>query len=225
MKLDENNYLIRKNYVLNVIIANGLEDFIDGSWPCLTRFLDAQMQTVNPNFTAWHRFNQLIMNWIDVSLTEGMLSQTVSYSTAMEIWNSFNQIYFAAFMAHLIEIHAKTQNLKKKWMTTMEYIKKWKHLCNTLVAIGELVSYTDHLLYLFGGLDRTYNPFVTSIINWLDKPSIEEIHSLLLSYEFRLDSQNLDDQLSSLQANLSQLNLIKKNLSNLISHGHGKFPN
>ena len=72
------------------------------------------MQTVNPNFTAWHRFNQLIMNWIDVSLTEGMLSQTVSYSTAMEIWNSFNQIYFAAFMAHLIEIHAKTQNLKKK---------------------------------------------------------------------------------------------------------------
>ena len=50
-------------------------------------------------------------------------------------------------------------------MIAMEYIKKLKHLYNTLAAIGEPVSYIVHLLYLFGGLDRAYNPFVTLIIN------------------------------------------------------------
>ena len=57
VKLDENNYLIWKNQLLRVIIANGLEDFIDGSHLCPTRFLDSQMQIVNLDFSAWHRFN------------------------------------------------------------------------------------------------------------------------------------------------------------------------
>ena len=118
-------------------------------------------------------------------------------------------------MARLIEIHAKIQNLRKWGMIAMEYIKKLKHLYNTLAAIGEPVSYIVHLLYLFGGLDRAYNPFVTLIINWPDKPSIEEIHSLLLSYEFRLDSQNLDDQLIKPTCPNSTW---FKNLSNLIPH-------
>lgn len=52
MKLDEDNYLIWKNQRLNVIIANELEDFIDGPCPCPTRFLDSQMQIANLDFTT-----------------------------------------------------------------------------------------------------------------------------------------------------------------------------
>ena len=62
MKLDEDNYLIWKNQLLNVIIANGLEDFIDGSRSCPTRFLDSQMQIVNLDFATWPCFNRLIMS-------------------------------------------------------------------------------------------------------------------------------------------------------------------
>ena len=107
MKLDENNYLIWKNQLLNAIIANGLEDFIDGCHPCPIRFLDSQIQIVNLDFTTWHRFNRLIMSWIYASLTERMLYQIVGYSTALEIWYALNQICSTASMARLIEIHAK----------------------------------------------------------------------------------------------------------------------
>ena len=107
MKLDENNYLIWKNQLLNAIIVNGLEDFIDGCHPCPIRFLDSQIQIVNLDFTTWHRFNRLIMSWIYASLTERMLYQIVGYSTALEIWYALNQIYSTASMARLIEIHAK----------------------------------------------------------------------------------------------------------------------
>ncbi|KAL6321693.1 hypothetical protein AAG906_031202 [Vitis piasezkii] len=110
------------------------------------------MQIVNPDFATWPCFNR-------------MLSQIVSHSTALEIGNALNQIYFVASMAR------------------------------------EPVSYTNHLLYLFGVLDRTYNLYMVCC----------------LFMSSGLDSQNSDDQLSSLQANLSQLNLIK-NLSNLILH-------
>ena len=40
VKMGNGNYLIWKNQLLNVIIANGLDDFIDGSRPCHPRFLD-----------------------------------------------------------------------------------------------------------------------------------------------------------------------------------------
>ena len=71
----------------------------------------------------------------------------------------------------------------------MEYLKKFKNICNTIGAVDEPVSYKDHLLYLFGGLGREYNSFVTFITSRANNPSIEEVHSLLLISEFRLDQQ------------------------------------
>ena len=68
----------------------------------------------------------------------------------------------------------------------MDYIQKLKSLCNTLTSIREPASRKDHLFYMFNGLDKEYNAFVASINNHPDLPSIEEIHSLFLSYDFRL---------------------------------------
>lgn len=87
-------------------------------------------------------------------------------------------------MAKLVELRSQLQNLKKGGLAAIDYLIKLKGLCDSLTVIGELVTYNDHLLYLLGGLRREYNPFVTSITNRPDKPALEEIHSLLLSYEF-----------------------------------------
>ena len=57
MKLDSDNYLMWKNQLLNVIITNSLEKFIDGTNPCPTHYLDHQMLIENPQFTQWQRTN------------------------------------------------------------------------------------------------------------------------------------------------------------------------
>ncbi|PON47862.1 hypothetical protein TorRG33x02_321990 [Trema orientale] len=229
IKLDADNYLIWKNQLLNVIIANGLEDFIDGSRPCPPRFTDPARQIVNAEYIAWQRFNRLIMSWIYASLTQGVMGQIVGYASAFEIWEALNQIYTSSSLAKITELRAKLQNLRKDGLTAIEYIQKHKNICNTLAAVGEPVSCKDHLLYLFGGLDREYNAFVTSITKRPDNLPLEEIYSLLLSYEFRLESQNASAQLSSLQANLAHLNINKKpyrpNFSNPVGHFTQNFQN
>ena len=93
-------------------------------------------------------------------------------------------------MAQVTELRTKLQTLKKDGLSTSEYIQRLKSICNSLAAIGEPVSEKDHLIYLFNGLDREYNSFVTSIQNRSDQPTIEQIRSLLLSYDFRLEQQN-----------------------------------
>ncbi|KAJ9693228.1 hypothetical protein PVL29_012113 [Vitis rotundifolia] len=102
-----------------------------------------------------------------------------------------------------------------------ENIQKLKSICNSLAAIGELVYEKDHLIYLFSGLDREYNPFVTSIQNRFDQPTIEQIHSLLLSYDFHLEQQN-SVSLHSAQVHMAHLNKkpYKSTLQPTFNHIH-----
>ena len=127
------------------------------------------------------------MSWLYASLFEDIMAQIVGYSTAMEIWNALNQIYFVSSMVWVTEIHTKLQKLRKDGLSVGEYIQKLKSICNSLATIGELVFEKDHLIYLFSGLDREYNPSVISIQNRSNQPTIEQIHSLLSSYDFRLE--------------------------------------
>ena len=133
------------------------------------------------------------------------MAQIVVYSIAVEIWNTLNQIYSTSSMALVTELHTKLQTLRKDELSTSEYIQKLKSICNSLAAIGKPVYEKEHLIYLFNGLEREYNPFVTSIQNRSDQPTIEQIHSLLLSYYFRLKQQN-SISLNSAQVHMAHLN-------------------
>ena len=106
------------------------------------------------------------------------------------MWLVLGQIYALASMARLVKLLTQLQSLKKEGMSILDYIQKIKRLCNSLATIRELVSRNDKLIYMFNGLDFEYNAFVTSMNDQFDLPSLEEIHSLFFSYEFRLKQQH-----------------------------------
>ncbi|GFS33695.1 hypothetical protein Acr_00g0030110 [Actinidia rufa] len=162
------------------------------------------------------------MSWIYASINEFMLGQIVGYTSASQIWEALERLYAAASFAHLTELRTALQTIKKDGLTALAYIQKFRHLCNSLASIGEPVTYTDHLIYFLGGLGRDYNPFVTSIQSQAIRPSIEEVHSLLLSYDARLERQSATDTLSSLQANLANLTYQKPKFKNPSTNS---FPN
>ena len=169
IKLDRDNYLLWKNQLLNVIIANGLEEFIDGTSPCPSKFLDLQRQVLNPQYSYWQRLNRFIMSWLYSSLTEAMASQIVGYSTAFEIWNALERRFAANNRSRIIELRTELQMLKKDGLTTDEYVSKKQSLVDRLVSIGEPVSHDDHLIYLLQGLGPEYNSLVDSISETLMK--------------------------------------------------------
>ncbi|RVW86735.1 Retrovirus-related Pol polyprotein from transposon RE2 [Vitis vinifera] len=107
------------------------------------------------------------MSWLYASLSEDIMAQIVGYSTTVEIWNVLNQIYSTSSMAWVTELHTKLQTLKKDGLLVGEYIQRLKSICNSLAAIGELVSEKDQLIYLFNGLYCATHHF-TLDINMLD---------------------------------------------------------
>lgn len=55
-KLNDNNFLLWKNQLLNAVLANGLHGFLDGSIPAPSKFLDDNHIQPNPDFVSWERY-------------------------------------------------------------------------------------------------------------------------------------------------------------------------
>ena len=82
-----------------------------------------------------------------------------------------------------MELCTEIQSIKKDGLI---YVLKLKNIANKFSSIGEPVLDKDQLIYLSQGLGAEYNPFVTSFNDISNQPTIEEVHSLLLSFDLIL---------------------------------------
>ncbi|RVW84004.1 hypothetical protein CK203_047297 [Vitis vinifera] len=103
IRLDRSNYLLWRTQMLNIVIANGVEEMIDGSRPCLPKFLENSKST-NPDFQIWQRQNLLVMCWIYSSLFENVMSQIIGLTSTSEIWSALEKFFFAASKARIMQL-------------------------------------------------------------------------------------------------------------------------
>ena len=87
----------------------------------------------------------------------------------------------------MLGLKSQLQRITKEGISISEYIARIKDVFDKYSAMGEPLSYRDKLMYSLNGLTEEYDGSVTSIYNRSDKPSLEEVHSLLYTYEYRLE--------------------------------------
>ncbi|KAK3188487.1 hypothetical protein Dsin_028048 [Dipteronia sinensis] len=88
-------------------------------------------------------------------------------------------------------------------MSIQKYINKVKGLTDSLAALGEPVPEAKQVRFFLRGLEPEYDSFVTSITNRSDQPSLEEVHSLLMTHENQIEKRNSTNKLNLFQANLA----------------------
>lgn len=69
-----------------------------------------------------------------------------------------------------------------------EYLCKIKVIVNTLILIGDPVSFCDHLEIIFDGLPEEFDALTTLVYNHGTLCSINEVESMIVSHEAHLDS-------------------------------------
>ena len=135
----------------------------------------------------------------------------MNHGTAYEIWEALSKRFESTSTARILGLRSQLTNLKKEGTTINQYLFQFKEIADKFAAIGEPLSYRDSLGYLLDGLGPEYDAFVTSIENRVDRSSIEDVESLLLSHESRLSKRNTAEQLNFAQTNLSSYHGNKKN--------------
>lgn len=83
IKLDENNYMIRKDQFLTYVTTYGPEGIINGSVHIPTKFLDNSC-TPNPSFLNWNKLNSIITGLIYGSVSASMMDYLNSGMTTKE---------------------------------------------------------------------------------------------------------------------------------------------
>eukprot|EP00261_Vitis_vinifera_P036785 XP_019078028.1 PREDICTED: dr1-associated corepressor homolog [Vitis vinifera] len=154
------------------------------------------------------------MCWIYSSLTEDVMAQIIGLDTASEIWTALEKIFSAASKACIMQLRFQLQTTKKGGLSMMEYLLKIKSIVANLLAIGENITEQDRILYLLAGLGAEYNSFVITVTSGHEPLSLEEIHSMLLTHENRLEQQHTIEETNLLQANITTMNIQGHNKKN-----------
>lgn len=192
VKLENHNYLLWKSQFLPVLRAYGLVGFVDGSIMCPSEFLldsnENPTKDVNPHYSSWIQQDQNVLCWINATLFEGVLAHVVGLKTARNVWEALERRFASLSWSRVIQLKTQLQNIKRGALTVTEYMKKIKHISDSLAAVLSPVDEEDLIIHTLNGLPPDYAAFRTSIRTRASPLSIEELHVLLLCEEMSLES-------------------------------------
>uniref|UniRef100_A0A803PAZ4 Reverse transcriptase Ty1/copia-type domain-containing protein n=1 Tax=Cannabis sativa TaxID=3483 RepID=A0A803PAZ4_CANSA len=100
MKLDRHNFPLWKTMVFTIIRGHRLEGFINGQRTPPKEFIISGIPktpeykvTTNPDFENWLVHDQLGMEWLYGSMTEGIASEVMGCQLAFALWSAFENLF------------------------------------------------------------------------------------------------------------------------------------
>lgn len=200
IKLTKKNFLLWRAQLLPYLRSNKLMRFLDGSQPIPPAMVPASTSAgaeliVNPTYETWYDQDQQLLGGLLSSMTEEVLADVQSATTAKEAWDSLLRIYASSTRARTVQIRVELANIKKRDLTAATYFAKVKALAAEMAAAGAPLGDEDIISYLLAGLATDYDAFVTSITTRSDRLSLDEVYSHLMVFEARLQRNQAEMQM------------------------------
>ncbi|KAL5570102.1 hypothetical protein UlMin_026677 [Ulmus minor] len=85
IKLEEDNFLLWKFQVENIILGYGLEEFIYGTCDVPPRLIAGE---ANPAYVLYQRQDRLLISWLLASISTSYLPQLIGCSSSHQIWTT-----------------------------------------------------------------------------------------------------------------------------------------
>lgn len=183
VKLTSLNYVLWKTQMLPLLRGYNLDRHINKSYVPPTPTL--ANSEPNPAYVVWFREDQIVMSWLNSSLSEALLSNSVGALSALEIWTRLEQSFAAGNAAQVRHLKHAIHHLERNTDSIEIYMQRAKNLSNQLLALNSPISNDDLVGAILDGLGPDYRPFVRSIEAKLQMPSYDELLGLLLTEELQ----------------------------------------
>nr|KYP37941.1 hypothetical protein KK1_040830 [Cajanus cajan] len=188
-KLDTKNYLLGCQQVEPVIKGHRLHHFLVNP-QILPKFLTVSNKDenrVSKEYLAWEQQDQLLLSWLQSSMSKDMLARVIGCKSSFQIWDKIHAYFHAHTNAKARQLHSDLRSTTLDNCTISDYLLRIQSLVDSLTAIGDSVSSKEHLDIVLEGLPGEYESTVSLISSRFDVLSIEEVETLLLAHEFRLE--------------------------------------
>ncbi|KAL6331208.1 hypothetical protein AAG906_009636 [Vitis piasezkii] len=159
VKLDNNNFLIWKQQVVFAIKGYGLQRFVFFEFAIPPRFL----------------------------LKED--AQAKNVNKAFVEWEQQNQLLLSWMLSSIFEkvLPGLLKTTKKGSLNVVEYLSKIKSCVDSLASIGQILTDKDHIDAILVNLTDEYDAFITSILTRSESYTVEEVESLIMAQEARIE--------------------------------------
>ena len=196
-KLNNTNFIIWRKQVMATIRGHCLQSFIFGASPPL-KFLtdqDKQACNVNQDYLDWEQQDSLIVSWLFSSMTESVLTRLVNCESSHQIWKTLETYFASQVRAKISQFQTQLKTVKKDSLSMNDYLLKIRNLVDLLALVDNKLTDREHINAIFEGLSSDYETFILSIETRKEAYSVDEIESLLLAQETRIEKRT-DGQLS-----------------------------
>lgn len=200
-KLNEKNFLVWRQQVEPYINAHNLDDYLVA--PIIPpRFLTAQDRatgTLNPEFRQWRLKDQMLLSWLQSTLSGEILARVVGCSHAYELWNKLLTYFHKQMRAKARQLRVELRATLLADRTVQDYLLRIRNLIDNLASIGDPIPVNQHLDVILEGLPQEYSPVISVVESKFEIIDIDEVESLLIAHETRLDKfkkKTIDDAAS-----------------------------
>jgi len=188
-KLTKKNFLLWRQQVEPYINAHNLDGFIVA--PIVPpHFLTAQDRatgTLNPAFRKWRLTDQMLLSWLQSTLSSAILARFIGCSHGYELWDKIVAYFHKQMCAKARQLCVELRSTSLANLTVQAYLLRIRDLVDNLASIGDPVPVNQHLDVILEGLPQDFSPVISVVESKFDVIDIDEVESLLLAHETRLD--------------------------------------
>ena len=195
VKLDSaTTYLSWLSTVVPILKSHELLGIVDGSEPCPPASLTNEQgnEIPNPAYAIWNKKDQCLLGWINMSLSEAVLSTVYGLHTSKQVWMALTNRFASQSRSHISQLKRQIQGLQQGSKSCTEYLKSAKSYADQLAAVGKPIDDEDLVSFIMSGLNPSFNSFVTAytVATRDHSPSFIDFQDDLLSHEMLLNQQH-----------------------------------
>lgn len=192
IKLKKDNFLTWKSLFLPVLKSFDLIDHVDGSVAAPAEFIQGpdSTRTSNPEYKSWQQTDQMILIWLNATISESYLPYVIGFHSARDLWKNLEKRFASLSRSHVLQLRARLQTVRKGSSSVTTYLQELKEISDSLAASGNVIQDADLVFYILNGLPSEYDSFATSVRVREPIVTSDELHSLLLTEELTIEARS-----------------------------------
>lgn len=172
---------------------------------------------LNSAATKWLRLDQLILDYINSSLSDAHLSQVINCETSYDAWEVLETLYGRHKRDRIKQMRGELQALKKSCSSMEEYLHKAKSWSPCLHGARKPTDDDEFILYILCGLGLEFDPIVATL-NATDNFPLENVIGKLRDFDLRISFTTHNNTTIALYTNYATRS---KSTSNKTNSGRG----
>ncbi|CAH9117211.1 unnamed protein product [Cuscuta europaea] len=151
----------------------------------------------------------MLFSWLLASLSESFHARVIHCKHSHQLWTEINKHFQSHILAKARQLKSELYNTTKGDRSISDYLLRIQTIADNLSAIGEPISYKDHINVILEGLREESESLALSISSRsvLDPPTLSEVESLLSAKEMRLQKLRDSSKQTLFSANVAHLEI------------------